>query len=295
MKLLAAALLTLALASPAPNYFTSADHYRIAYYAQGNGPAMLVIPGGPGLDSAYLRDAVKSLNVRSYLIDLRGTGASHVPETPSAITVNHMLQDMERLRVSLHLRNWIVFGHSFGGYLAQAYAAKYPDAVRALVLVSSSAPDLSLEAQVQHSLAQRISPNDQIRLSALRELNTTNPDAAMQQQMDIMLPYFFADRSKWPKVKPYMDPPHNSYAMSRALYRDLGANHVAGSLRLLQAPALIVYGAKDGGVDPFSRAIRANLNSSKLAIVNNAGHFVWVEQPKIFAITINDFLRKYVR
>lgn len=288
--MLGAIVLLLAAASPVRQYFTSGDGYRLAYTAEGSGRAMLVIPGGPGLDSAYMRAAVRGLHARAYLVDLRGTGHSNVPENARTITVDKVLSDLERLRKTLHLRRWIVMGHSFGGFLAQAYAARYGNHVRALVLVSSSAPDLALEGEVSKQIASRLTPADRQRLANANAMSRTNPDAAMQTQMDTLLPYFMADRSKWRQIQPYMDPPHNSYAMARALESDLSVNHVAGSLRGLDAPVLVVYGKRDGGVPIFTRAIQQNSANVQVHIVRNAGHFVWLDRPVAYRDTINRFL-----
>ncbi|HET7814805.1 MAG TPA: alpha/beta hydrolase [Candidatus Baltobacteraceae bacterium] len=282
----------LAAASPAAQfqYFTSNDRHRIAYTVQGAGDPMLVIPGGPGIDGAYLRRAVGGLRARSYVIDIRGTGASHVAPTQQNITVDKILGDFESMRKTLHLRSWIVMGHSFGGYLAQAYAARYPGAVRALVLVSSTAPDLRLEGSVQQSVSAMLTQGDRDKLGRAAGMMRFNPDAAAREQTDTVLPYFFADRSKWPQVRPLVDPPHNSYAMARALYPDLSVHSFAGSLRAFTAPVLMLYGEKDGGVDVFSKSIFANTPTAKLGVVKNAGHFIWVEQPRVFDGTVNTFL-----
>jgi proline iminopeptidase len=202
---------------------------------------------------------------------------------------------METLRRTLHIGRWIVMGHSFGGYLAQAYASRYSGSVRALILISSSAPDLKLEGQVQQQMAAQLSPRDRAKIASLGGLYRRNPDAAMQQQMDTLLPYFMADRRNWPKIKPLMDPPHNSYAMSRALYADLASHYEAGSLHMLHVPVLAIYGEKDGGVDLFSQAIRANTNGARIAVVAGAGHFIWLEQPEVYRATINRFLRMVPR
>ena len=297
MKLLGALLLVLSVVSPAVpfRYVTSGDHRRIAYTVQGAGPAMVVVPGGPGLDGAYMREAVKGLDATAYVIDPRGTGASHVPETPAYITVGKIVDDMDSLRESLHLNTWIVMGHSFGGYIAQAYTARYPNRVRALILVSSTAPDLGTEAQVQQQMSSMLTQSDRAKLRRLQMLSRTDADAAMQGQMDTLLPYFFADRAKWPAIKPLMDPPHNSYAMARALYADLSLRHNAGSLRGFRMPAMAIYGQKDGGVDVFSRAILQNTGNARIAVVTDAGHFIWLEQPAVFRRTVNAFLAASTR
>lgn len=288
-----AALFTLALLAAAPalpfHSFTSLDHRHIAYTVQGDGSPMVVIPGGPGLDGAYMREAVRGLHARAYVIDPRGTGRSPVPEQTGTISLRALVSDLEQLRISQHINRWIVMGHSFGGFVAQTYAANYPQHVTALILVSSSAPDLALEGQVQQQINERLSASDKAALQHAKELSTSDPDAASRLQMDTLMPHFFADRSKWPKFAPYMHPPHNSYAMARALYPDLTQNHYAGSLENLHRPVLIMYGQQDGGVDTFVRAIRQTTNG-RVAIVKNAGHFMWLEQPKVFNDTINTFL-----
>ena len=282
----------LAAVSPAPplRSFTSNDRQHIAYTVQGAGDPMLVIPGGPGIDGTYLRRAVQGLHARSYVIDIRGTGASHVAPTTQNITIDKILGDFESLRKSLHLRSWIVMGHSFGGYLAQAYAARYPGSVRAMVLVSSTAPDLRLENSVEQSVSAMLTQADRAKLQQAASYLRVNPDLAAREQTDIILPYFFADRSKWPQVKPLVDPPHNSYAMARALYPDLSVHAFAGSLKIFRNPVLVLYGEKDGGVDVFSHSILDNAPSARLGVVKNAGHFTWIEQPGVFDGTVNTFL-----
>ncbi|MBE0595693.1 MAG: alpha/beta fold hydrolase, partial [Desulfuromonadales bacterium] len=42
-----------------------------------------------------------------------------------------------RLRQALHIERWIVFGHSWGGILAQAYAIQHPQRVSKLILADT--------------------------------------------------------------------------------------------------------------------------------------------------------------
>jgi pimeloyl-ACP methyl ester carboxylesterase len=71
---------------------------------------------------------------RIVLYDQRGCGAS----TPTACLVDnttpHLVADLERLRESLGIERWAVFGGSWGSTLALAYAQAHPDRVLGLVL-----------------------------------------------------------------------------------------------------------------------------------------------------------------
>jgi proline iminopeptidase len=68
------------------------------------------------------------------LYDQRGAGRS----TPQAClvdnTTQHLVADLERLRVTLGIERWLVFGGSWGSTLALAYAQAHPHRVLGLVL-----------------------------------------------------------------------------------------------------------------------------------------------------------------
>jgi len=84
-------------------------------------------------------DALSALRRRVYAIDFIGAGLSSRPSY-SAFGVeaaeNHHISCIEKWRVQQGLDRVILVGHSFGGYMAAAYAIKHPERVEKLVLVS---------------------------------------------------------------------------------------------------------------------------------------------------------------
>jgi proline iminopeptidase len=68
------------------------------------------------------------------LYDQRGAGRS----TPQASLVDnttaHLVADLERLRITLGIDRWVVFGGSWGSTLALAYAQAHPERILGLVL-----------------------------------------------------------------------------------------------------------------------------------------------------------------
>ena len=62
-------------------------------------------------------------------------------------------------------------------------------------------------------------------------------------------------------------------------------------LALVRAPALIVVGDRDLVASPKAAArLHLGLAGSKLLLVEDAGHFPWLEQPAAFFGNVGDFL-----
>jgi len=96
-------------------------HYRTF----GEGKPMLIINGGPGMNSdgfTYIAEALSKYNYQTITYDQRGTGKSQVEAlNAKTITMDLMVQDIENLRTHLKIDQWAILGHSFGGILATYY------------------------------------------------------------------------------------------------------------------------------------------------------------------------------
>ena len=100
-----------------------------------NGVPVVVLHGGPGGGcSPGMRRFFDPTHYRTVLFDQRGCGRS----TPHASVENNttwdLVADIERIRESLGIERWIVFGGSWGATLALIYAQAHPDRVVSLVL-----------------------------------------------------------------------------------------------------------------------------------------------------------------
>ena len=58
-------------------------------------------------------------------------------KSPSEYTFERDVEDIEGIRKALNLGQINVLGHSYGGMVAQAYALKYPDSVKRLILANT--------------------------------------------------------------------------------------------------------------------------------------------------------------
>ncbi|MEZ5648104.1 MAG: prolyl aminopeptidase [Alphaproteobacteria bacterium] len=71
---------------------------------------------------------------RLILFDQRGAGRSRPTASIEDNTTQHLIADMEALRIDRGIDRWMVFGGSWGSTLALAYAMTHPERVLGLVL-----------------------------------------------------------------------------------------------------------------------------------------------------------------
>jgi proline iminopeptidase len=114
-----------------------AHSHRIYVEESGNrsGVPVLFLHGGPG--SQTRADHRRYFDPAFYhvvLFDQRGCGRSTPAGCTEDNTTWHLVADMEAIRRDLGLREWVLFGGSWGSALALAYAITYPQRVAGMIL-----------------------------------------------------------------------------------------------------------------------------------------------------------------
>ena len=108
------------------------------YYEQcGNpgGTPVVVLHGGPGSGCTPMQRRFFDPDIyRIVLFDQRGCKRSLPLGCTNENTTQHLIQDIEALRIHLGIPRWMVFGGSWGSTLALAYAQTHPEAISELVL-----------------------------------------------------------------------------------------------------------------------------------------------------------------
>jgi proline iminopeptidase len=93
-----------------------------------DGLPVVVLHGGPGAGSkpsqrlSFAPDAYRVVT-----FDQRGCGRSTPSAELNANTTQHLVADIEAIRVHLGIERWLVAGGSWGSFLALAYAEAHPD------------------------------------------------------------------------------------------------------------------------------------------------------------------------
>ena len=111
-------------------------------------PTLILLHGGPGFDHSAYKPSFSALADAAQLVylDHRGQGRSDKSE-PAHWNLAQWADDVRGLCDALGIERPIVFGNSFGGMVAMAYAARHPEHPAKLVF-SSTAPRHDIDGLV---------------------------------------------------------------------------------------------------------------------------------------------------
>jgi proline iminopeptidase len=103
-------------------------------------PTLILLHGGPGFDHTSYKPAFSVLADIAQIIylDHRGSGRS-IGSTPDTWTLAQWGDDVKLFCDTLGIKRPIVYGGSFGGFVAQSYATRYPDHPGKIILASTAA------------------------------------------------------------------------------------------------------------------------------------------------------------
>ena len=122
---------------PYKTNFISADGHEIYFEQCGNpeGKPAVFLHGGPGGGgSTSVRRFFDPDIYRIIVFDQRGCGRSKPHACLEKNTTWDLVSDIELIRERLQIKQWLVFGGSWGSTLALAYAQSHPDAVSEMIL-----------------------------------------------------------------------------------------------------------------------------------------------------------------
>jgi pimeloyl-ACP methyl ester carboxylesterase len=203
-------------------------------------------------------------------VDLLGHGGSAKPK--NGYSMEEQADRVAAALVKVGVRRALVAGHSTGGEVAIALAARHPELTRALAVIDTE-PD---EKFVDPDLLARFSLMPVIG-QAMKRLATDGTirdglGQAFEKGFDV--PQVFVD-----------DFSKLTYTAYKQTYDESGDyvddGHLAANLRAVRVPRLVIFGKDDRLVSPplEAAAYYRQKFGVRTAIVPGAGHSPMVEQP----------------
>ncbi len=264
------------------------DGATLTYRESGGGRPLIVVPGGPGRDAAYLEEfgALGQRAERELLImEPRGTGASPPPSDLARCAALHLADDLEALREDLGLESFDLVAHSAGCCVALLYAAARPERIGRLLLITPSTRALGLEVGGEDWEAQldkrRREPWFGQARAALDEIEVSGFTPERRQAMTPLLYGRWDARAQRHAAS---DAEQRNVQAAAHFWDDLPSPaNTRAALRALRAPVRILTGELDLAPGPvLASDVAALFQDARVIAQPDAGHFPWVDDPDAF-------------
>jgi proline iminopeptidase len=265
--------------------FVSDDGLSLWYKTSGQGPALLVPTPGWGASSDQHMKSMVPLekDFRLIYFDTRGSGRSEAPKKDSGYAFGLFLNDLETLRLHLHLDAWLIFAHSAASWQAMAYAIKYPKACLGLFIVDGT-PNIE-DKEYKRDVAVRMKKlSRKSWFAAAKKASDADPKSDKQFRDGFIngaLPLYFASADAAQKARHFFS--ESTYHIKALKYEDNVPEFTPNWLALIRAPTAIFEGDLDVITTPLdARRLHHGIANSTLFTIRGAGHFPWLQKPEKF-------------
>jgi pimeloyl-ACP methyl ester carboxylesterase len=258
------------------------------YVRGGTGPAVILLHGFPEDWYAYHR--VMPLLAKQFTIvavDLRGLGDS-IP-TESGYDAANMAEDIHQLAEHLRLKHVYVVGHDIGGMVAYAFARRYPETSRGVMMLDAPLPGLG--------------PWDVVKASPITwhinfQQTPDLPEQLIAGREAIYLRHFldpdtFSDADVARYARAYAAPDHLRAALE--IYRAFPVNEKFNAAQQSAIGVTLVLAPGENSpfeklMPSFAEALRDHgCANVKIEVIKNSVHYVVEEQPEAVAQLIERY------
>jgi proline iminopeptidase len=263
-------------------------------FGSGDGTPLFVANGGPGIDHKYLHvsDVWDTLARKRKIVmwDQRGIGRSGALKPGETCTLADQINDLDALRAHLGYGRIDLLGHSYGGFLAMAYAARFPQHIERLITLGSPAPKWSdTVLLLREVFPDVIAQEDANAFTA--DLNEEDSEAALGANRALnesMLFYSPEHRDEFAR-KMANDKPN--YGINRLVNEDLRRFDLNPKIAKYHFPVLIGCGRFDVSVAPLvAYSTHKAIPGSQFVVFSKSGHMPFFEEPDKFVAVVNAFL-----
>jgi pimeloyl-ACP methyl ester carboxylesterase len=277
-------------AAPPATIAASPASDRMTVTVVGRGPDVILIPGLAS--SAAVWDAtVKQLATthRVHLVQVAGFAGAPVAGNADGEVVVPLVEAIDAYIKARGLKSPAVIGHSLGGFTGLLLAQRHPESIGRLMIVDSL-PFFSL-------LFSPAATPEMVRPQAvqMRDATAAMSAEAFASQQAMGASRFVKSPDGQKQVMAWGGASSPS-VVGRAMY-DLLVTDARGDLAKVKAPTTLLYAYDSGmGMPPAAAdglfvGAYAGLTGLKARRIDDARHFIMLDQPQAFAQAVSDFLK----
>jgi proline iminopeptidase len=274
------------------------DGHQVVTFTAGSGPrTVLMVHGGPGCPSRYLRDSHAALvdrGLRLVTWDQLGCGESDHATDPSLWTLDRFVAELETVRTALELDEVDLLGQSWGGVLGLEYLLRHPEQVRTFV-AADTAFDID-GMQRGFDRTKQALGTETITMMARHETAGTTDHPEYQAAVTLLMYRHVCRLYPWPESLTWCMENLGEGPFARLFgpfffqctgtLRGWDRMDALGSVR---TPVLLVHGEHDYIVPELAAMARDRLPNATLAFFPGCSHMPFFEAPEQYLDTLSAF------
>jgi proline iminopeptidase len=284
--------------TPREGYINVASGVTLWYEVHGRGRDTVIVPFASWM--APLLEPLDSGRTVIYY-DMRSRGKSSAVTDTALLGIDFEVQDLEAVRAFFHADRPAVIGFSYLGAISALYAARHPDHVSRLILISPLSPKAATAGAAMRAAVTRL---DTGKVRALNEALRANPQSRGPRELcrqfwDTMLPLYLGTsgdaRGATAAVRATCDLPNESpdrfQATLQTIFTRAGDWNWSAEAGAIRARTLVIQGDADLVAPAASGGEwAAAIPGARLLTVHGGGHLALTESSALILGAVGSFL-----
>lgn len=268
--------------------------YKIV--GEGEKTPILLLHGGPGVPSFYLNPLSALGKDRPVIfLDQLGCGRSDKITDTTLMTVENFVDQIKQIKDSLGLKDFYLYGQSWGTMLGTDFYLKYPEGIKAIIF---SSPAISIPMWLSDADTLITTLPDTIQNSIrTNEQNKTYESPDYQNAILVYYQHFLARKLPWSSdidsafllmgtnVYNFMGGP-SEFTMTGTL-KDYDRTNRLGEIKV---PTLFITGEFDEARPSTVKYYQSLVPGAQFELIENAGHLTMQDNPEKNLKVITDFI-----
>ncbi|MGP0070452.1 MAG: alpha/beta fold hydrolase [Bryobacteraceae bacterium] len=301
---------------PPPGRLVDIGGCRLHLIERGSGPSVVFESGisATCLNWTQVRDEVERF-ARACTYDRAGLGWSDAARSPRMTSA--IIDDLRALLEAVPIpRPCILVGHSFGGLLVRAYAAKYPADVAGLVLVDPLAASEWLNASPSRARMLRLGVRLSRRGAVLARIGVVRAALALLMSGGRLVPKLVARASSgrgestisrivgevrkmppetWPMVRAHWCEPKSFLGMAAYLESLPKSAAEAAELSVPATIPVTVLSAANATPEQLEEreAVARRSPRGQHIVARKSGHWIQLDEPELVVEAIREMVRPF--
>jgi len=267
--------------------------YKIV--GEGDRTPVLVLHGGPGATSYYLRPLEALAKDRPVIFfDQLGCGRSTREKKKSQMNIPFYVDEVKHVKEALHLKDFFIYGQSWGTILGAEYYFAHPEGVKGIVFAS---PALSGKLWIRDArLLLKQLPDSLQEIIRKHEADKSFDAPEYQQALMVYYKKHVARKQPWSEdilntfkylgeeVYVHMNGP-SEFTFTGTM-KDYDAT---GRLPQIKVPTLFECGEYDEARPETTRYYAQLVPGSKFVVIKDAAHMTMQDNPEQDLKVLRDF------